>query len=116
MRSVYDFNCPDFVAYQEAAARTRSDDAGDLLSMCVLGLVGEAGEVAELIKKHRFHRQPLVPAAIEKELGDVLWYLANLADVCGLSLERIAAVNLQKLRERHPAGFDPSYHNKGKVE
>lgn len=106
----------DFATYQDAAARTRSDEADDLLSMCALDLTGEAGEVAELIKKHRFHRQPLVPTALEKELGDVLWYLANLADVCGLSLERIAAVNLAKLRERHPAGFDASYHNKGKVE
>lgn len=78
-----------------------------------LGLAGEAGEVADKVKK--LMRDDLVdfsaddailqmPAdkarAIALELGDVLWYIANLANDIGYSLEEIAEMNLEKLRDR----------------
>ena len=74
----------------------------------LLGLAGEAGEVADKLKKVlRDHDQKLTPEllkAIEKELGDTLWYLAVLADELGLSLEQIAQVNLAKLVSRKDRG------------
>ena len=73
-----------------------------------LGLAGETGEAVELVKKwirddHGDTTFDLNPNRLEKlklELGDVLWYLANLASDCGLSLESIAQSNLRKLKSR----------------
>jgi NTP pyrophosphatase (non-canonical NTP hydrolase) len=69
-----------------------------------LGLNGEAGEVAEVVKKAlRDDHGVLTPesrAKLEKEMGDVLWYLARLADVTGFSLEAVARHNLEKLADR----------------
>jgi NTP pyrophosphatase (non-canonical NTP hydrolase) len=69
-----------------------------------LGLTGEAGEVAEHIKKYVFHGHPLDTEFVVKELGDVLWYLAFLADTCGVPLEAVMAQNIAKLEARYPEG------------
>jgi NTP pyrophosphatase (non-canonical NTP hydrolase) len=73
-----------------------------------LGLAGEAGEVAEKVKKVMRDRGGSVDDAarvgIAKELGDVLWYVAQLATELGLSLEEVAAGNLSKLRSRKNRG------------
>lgn len=70
-----------------------------------LGLCGEAGEVADLVKKATWHGRDLCPADMAIELGDVLWYLADIATALGLTLEEIAAMNVAKLRARYPDGF-----------
>lgn len=70
-----------------------------------LGLTGEAGEVAEHVKKYIGHGHPLDVVAIKKELGDVLWYVAALSKLCGFTLRDVAAANSLKLRERYPNGF-----------
>lgn len=75
------------------------------LVYCTLGLTGEAGEVAELTKKLiRDDHLKLTDDRKEKylgELGDVLWYLANLGKALGFTLEEIAEYNIQKLKVRH---------------
>ena len=95
--------------YQELAARTLGRDRTheQQLANAALGLTGEAGEVAEVIKKHLFHATPLDQEALVKELGDCLWYLGAFATVLGLSLDDIAQRNIDKLRRRYPEGFDP---------
>ena len=95
--------------YQELAARTLGRDRTheQQLANAALGLTGEAGETAELIKKHLFHATPLDQDALVKELGDCLWYIAAFATVQGLSLDDIAQHNIDKLRKRYPEGFDP---------
>lgn len=70
-----------------------------------LGVTGEAGEVADLIKKHVGHGHPLDVEKLKLELGDVLWYVAGLATVLGLSLDDVAAANIAKLTKRYPNGF-----------
>lgn len=70
-----------------------------------LGVTGEAGEVADLIKKHVGHGHPLDVEKLKLELGDVLWYVAGLATVLGLTLEDVAAANIAKLTRRYPNGF-----------
>lgn len=96
----------DFVDYQRAAMRTASGDPPEkALSIRALGLAGEAGEVVELIKKHLGHGHELDRDKLCKELGDVLWYVATLADAAGIRLEEVALKNVQKLRERYPQGF-----------
>lgn len=78
------------------------------LQYVVLGLNGEAGEVAEQIKKAmRNDGGELTPERIEslkKEAGDVLWYLTRLAAELGSNLEEIAQINVEKLYGRKEKG------------
>jgi NTP pyrophosphatase (non-canonical NTP hydrolase) len=70
-----------------------------------LGVAGEAGEVADYIKKCEFHGHPLDRTKLKKELGDVLWYIAMLARTIDMPLSEIAEANVAKLKERYPNGF-----------
>ncbi|MGI6278731.1 MAG: nucleoside triphosphate pyrophosphohydrolase family protein [Patescibacteria group bacterium] len=95
----------DFDNYQKEAKKTAIyPDRGKNFIYPTLGLVGEAGEIAEKIKKIIRDEKGLVSEEkrkeLNKELGDVLWYLANLADELNLSLEEIAKANLTKLASR----------------
>ena len=93
--------------YQTEAARTLTigPDFEKQLAVMGLGLAGEAGEVIELIKKAVGHGHPLNPRTLQKELGDVLWYVAAIATLNGLSLGDIADANIAKLKARYPDGF-----------
>ena len=79
-------------------------DAGSNLTYPALGLCGEAGEAAEKVKKAiRDDGGELTPerrAALAAELGDVLWYVAQLATEAGLDLDSLARENLDKLLSR----------------
>ena len=101
--------------YQAAALRTAQTDkllAIDLLINSALGLCGESGEVADLVKKHRFQGHDLDFDHIAKELGDIAWYLAVGAYSIGYDLEKILQMNVDKLKARYPNGFsaDRSLH------
>jgi len=73
-----------------------------------LGLVGEAGEVAEKIKKiYRDNNGVLDEErrrVLKKELGDVLWYLSQLSGELGLSFDDVAQSNIEKLLSRQERG------------
>jgi NTP pyrophosphatase (non-canonical NTP hydrolase) len=91
--------------YQRAALRTsRSKDAPDEFMHLVLGLVGEAGEVAEKVKKlvrdHDSDLAKLDRDDMAAELGDVLWYTAVLANFLDLTLDDVAERNVAKLADR----------------
>jgi NTP pyrophosphatase (non-canonical NTP hydrolase) len=91
--------------YQERSRATAVyPGVGANLLYPTLGLCGEAGEVAEKVKKMvRDDAGVLSPErreALAKELGDVLWYVAQLATEAGLDLDAVAAGNLDKLLSR----------------
>lgn len=95
--------------YQERSRATAVyPDAGDNLLYPTLGLCGEAGEVAEKVKKMVRDDAGVLSeerrAALSKELGDVLWYAAQLATEAGLDLGEIAEANLAKLLSRRDRG------------
>lgn len=95
--------------YSAGVARTIPADHADRESRLVnfgLGVAGEAGEVADLIKKQVFHHHDSDPDRLIEELGDVLWYVTALALTLGVPLEDVAQRNLTKLIRRYPAGFD----------
>ena len=73
-----------------------------------LGLVGEAGEVADKVKKILRDKHGLFDyeskEAIKFELGDVLWYISQLSSELGYELEEVASANLQKLNSRKNRG------------
>ena len=97
-----------FSEYQHFSRRTASYPREAWLTYPALGLVGEAGEVAEHAKKTIRDDDGEVSderrAAIAKELGDVLWYVAQLASELGVELEDIARENLEKLFSRQRRG------------
>ena len=69
-----------------------------------LGLVGEAGEVAEKLKKSLRDNTNLDVQDMKKELGDVLFYLAALANLYQSSLQEVAELNMEKLNSRQKRG------------
>lgn len=81
---------------------------GNNITYPALGLCGEAGEVAEKIKKlirDKNNIQDIVfQQAVSKELGDVLWYIAALCLECSLDMENVALGNLEKLNSRKDRG------------
>ena len=99
----------DFKTYQMKARLTAQyPNLGSNNIYPTLGLVGEAGEVAEKVKKVIRDKKGIFDEesknGIKKELGDVLWYLSNLCTEFNLSLEDVALQNLDKLRERAKRG------------
>ena len=91
--------------YQERSRATAVyPGAGHNLTYPALGLCGEAGEAAEKVKKALRDDGGVLTderrAALAAELGDVLWYVAQLATEAGLDLDEIAEHNLAKLLSR----------------
>ncbi len=102
-------------SFQEAAARTVNPALSNemLLLDAAAGLAEEAGEVLGHVRKHIMQGRVLDRAAVTRELGDALWCLAMAARALGISLSDVARANEEKLRERHPTGFQRSDHESG---
>lgn len=94
--------------YQVLAMRTSRKDMrpDDHLLNGVIGLCGESGEVADLIKKYRFQGHAFDPEHLAIELGDILWYIVETADIIGYDLDEIMQMNIDKLKRRYPVSFD----------
>ncbi len=89
-------------AYQEQAKETAIFPPNKALEYLSLGLVGEAGEIANKVKKTIRDNKPT--DALAGEIGDVLWYCAMLADHLNSNLGKIMENNLEKLRSRKERG------------
>ena len=99
----------DFKTYQKKARSTAQyPNLGKNFVYPTLGLVGEAGEVAEKVKKVIRDKNGIFDEesekAIKKELGDVLWYLSNLCTEFNFCLTEVAQQNLDKLKKRMASG------------
>ncbi len=90
--------------FQIACQRTAPVADGSTLELAtaLLGLTSEAGECADVLKKHIERGQPLNYENMRLELGDAFYYLARVATLIGSDLSEIAALNVKKLRERYP--------------
>jgi NTP pyrophosphatase (non-canonical NTP hydrolase) len=96
----------NFEAYQSEASKTAHYPRRlDNLEYPTLGLAGEAGEVANIVKKiQRDHGGVItddIRTKLKDELGDVLWYISACADELRLTLAEIAEYNVDKLAKRH---------------
>jgi NTP pyrophosphatase (non-canonical NTP hydrolase) len=99
----------NFNEYQQKSRKTAGYPAiGHPIIYPTLGLVNEAGEVAGKIKKVFRDKGGQINeetrSALKAELGDVLWYLAQISTEMGLSLDEVAEYNLQKLYSRLERG------------
>jgi len=95
--------------YQRESRKTALyPEVGNNTIYPTLGLVGEAGEVADKVKKILRDKKGVFDKdskdAIKFELGDVLWYVSQLSSELGYELEEIAHANLQKLNSRKSRG------------
>ena len=93
--------------YQKLAMTTLNPalDKKDVLINGVMGLCGESGEVIDIVKKHLAQGHELDKEKIIKELGDVAWYMAEIATVLDVELEDVLVQNIEKLKKRYPEGF-----------
>lgn len=93
--------------YQRLAARTINKDlmTGDIVMHALHGLVGEVGELHSLYQKiyqgHYFDEEHA-----KKEVGDLLWFVAEYCTAMGWDLDEVMELNIAKLRARYPEGFE----------
>lgn len=96
--------------YQNLASRTAKFSPGkiDGLTYTALGLNGEAGEYAEVIKKMLRDDDGKLTSEVKQkallELGDTLWYLSQAARIAGFTLQQVAEANIKKLESRNKRG------------
>lgn len=101
------------------ALDTESDVRLATLITAGLGISGEAGEVADLVKKIIFHGKPLTDelrASFVKESGDVVWYIAALCLALDVPLEEVITKNIEKLVTRYPGGTFSVERSENRVE
>ena len=93
--------------YQKLAMKTLNPSLTkkDMLVNGVMGLNGESGEVIDIVKKHMFQGHELDKDKLKKELGDVMWYVAEVCEALDLSLDEVMEGNIEKLAKRFKDGF-----------
>lgn len=116
--------------YQELAMRTNDGESSirllnfelrqnlqlniaQLLNGC-LGLAGEVGEFNDEVKKMIFHEKEPDEKHLQSELGDIIWYIALICDTFHWELDYIMRLNIYKLEQRYPEGFDTVKSNNRK--
>jgi NTP pyrophosphatase (non-canonical NTP hydrolase) len=123
----------DFEKYKEFVQEVTSDESNEphlmsarmseieneyginpsLLLTAAIGLSSESGEFIEIVKKAVFQGKPLdkdVQFHLKRELGDIMWYVANACRTLDLTLDDIISENVNKLKARYPGGeFDVYY-------
>lgn len=94
--------------YQELAARTIDADMTSEMQEqhAFHGMVAEIGELHGIYQK-AYQGHPIDPDHAMKELGDLLWFVAEYCTACGWTLEEVMVMNIEKLYGRYPDGFEP---------
>lgn len=105
----------NFWEYQQKAVETAVyPDVNDNIEYPTLGLCGEAGEIANIVKKIQRDDHGIISISRRKELygelGDVLWYLAAICNELGVTLEDVARQNIAKLEGRKQNGTINGHH------
>ena len=93
--------------YQQLAARTINKDLSDFekIDHALKGMIGEIGEINSIYQKV-YQGHSLDKEHLKKELGDLLWFIAEYCTANGWKMEDIMDMNIQKLKERYPNGFE----------
>jgi NTP pyrophosphatase (non-canonical NTP hydrolase) len=104
--------------YQKKASRTMANLESSLLDdlHMILGIQTEASEIADVYKKHIAYGKELDLVNVKEELGDVLWYVANMCNLHGWDLRDILDTNIKKLEARFPDKFTHENANNRDLE
>ena len=96
-----------FDEYQKKSLRTLKKHTSNttMLNEAALGIGGEAGEFIDHVKKVVFHGHDLDKSYLVKELGDVLWYIAEACQALEINMSEVATQNFDKLCKRYPEQF-----------
>lgn len=97
--------------YQMDAMRTASipvEDTGAMMTHAIFGMCSEAGEVAGIFQKV-YQGHDIEGDHLKKELGDVLWMVAEACTAAGFKMSDVMAANIEKLQKRYPEGFDSEH-------
>lgn len=94
----------EFNEYQKAANRTLYGNE-QVLTNCALGLAGESGQLIDLIQDYTFKGKDLDKEKMIDELGDVLWYLSQIAQWADVDFDDVAKANIETLNKRYPNCF-----------
>ncbi|WEG73828.1 nucleoside triphosphate pyrophosphohydrolase family protein [Vagococcus intermedius] len=94
----------EFNDYQELANRSLNGDE-QVLTKCALGLASETGEVLNLIQKYTFEHSEVSRKELVKEMGDVMWYLSQIAQWANIPFEEVAKSNVELLKNRYPERY-----------
>ena len=94
----------EFNEYQVAANRTLYGNE-QVLTNCALGLAGESGQLIDLVKDYTFKGKDLDREKLVAEMGDVLWYLSQIAQWADVPFDEVAQKNIDTLNRRYPNGF-----------
>ncbi len=97
----------EFKKYQELAKITAGfqDLSEERLVCAVLALCGEAGELANHVKKGIWHGHGVSRDHVIDEASDILWYLSEVCTAMDINLDDVAEYNIEKLKQRYPSGF-----------
>lgn len=97
----------DLANFQEVSVRTMNDELTfeQKISNCLMGIQGEAGEIADIFKKHMYQGHELDLDHLKEEMGDVMFYIVNLATLYNIDMEDVIENNFIKLLNRFPNGF-----------
>lgn len=101
----------DLNEFQRKSERTLNYSLSDNDQMlnCCIGVVGEAGELLNILKKFYFQGHDMDKAAVIEELGDTLFYIAGMCTSMGILLDDVATNNIEKLLIRYPQKFTPEH-------
>jgi NTP pyrophosphatase (non-canonical NTP hydrolase) len=91
--------------YTQVKERLQDEDTIKLLH-AALGLVTEAAEVADVLKKHIFYGKPIDSVNLKEEVGDGMWYAGIAIDVLRTTMDDVLSCNIEKLRKRYPDKFN----------
>jgi NTP pyrophosphatase (non-canonical NTP hydrolase) len=92
----------------ETAERIASEEEHETMRLlhAAMGMCTEAGEAQDALKRHFFYGAELDPVNLQEEIGDMLWYCAQMCSALGVSMEKIMERNIAKLRARYPDRFN----------
>ena len=91
----------EFNDYQKLANRTLYGNE-QVLTNLALGLASESGEVVDIVKKYAFQGHELDEKMMSEKIGDVLWYLSQIAEWNNLDFDKVARENIEQLKQRYP--------------
>jgi len=94
--------------YQSRSVRTLNYNLSEeqTISNMIFGICGESGEVADILKKHLYQGHKLDKEHLKEELGDIMYYIVNLATMYDIDMREVLEMNVEKLLKRYPEGFE----------